>query len=250
MGAHHARAMAPVQAEPAFDPPIDPWLRMRLAPGRGAHRPASAGTTVRDALRAIASARPDPAMLALELRPVRALLDREREWLRQRLADGAPAAEIAHAAARLLDATIIGLCDLGRMLESPPADMAPPLAVIARGDYGRPKLAPGARADVLFLVAADPVRREHGLAIARFVARELTGLGWNVSDARRTVRGCLAETHLEPAIAADLSAARLVWGCHGLFADLRAGLAQAMRRGQSRTIWDTPERSVRPVLAA
>jgi hypothetical protein len=239
----HASGMAPVPAEPAAGAQMDPWLRMRFAPAREAHRPASAGRTVRDALRALASARPDPAMLALELRPVHALLGRERERLRQRLADGAPLAEITRAAARLLDATIIGLCHLGRLLEPQPAGMVPPLSVIACGDYGRHKLPPRARADLLFLVAADPVQRKNGLAVARFVARELAGLGWHASDAKRTVRGCLAETHLDPAIAADLSAARLVWGCHGLFADLRAGLAQAMRRAQGQTIWDAPKRS-------
>jgi hypothetical protein len=250
MCAHHARAPAPERAGPAFDAPIDPWLRMRLAPAHDPHRPTHGGATVRDALRAVASARPEPAMLALGLRRVRALLDRERVRLRQRLAGGAPVAEIAHAAARLLDGTIIGLCHLGRLPEPRPAGMVPPLAVIGRGHYGARKLGPGASADLLFLVAADPARLEHGLAVARFVERELAGLGWQASGAKRTVRGCLAETHLDPAIAADLTAARLVWGCHGLFADLRAGLADAMHRGQIRTNWDTPERSARPVLAA
>jgi UTP:GlnB (protein PII) uridylyltransferase len=239
-----------MRAELAVGAPMDPWLRMRLAPVPGAHRPGHGATTVRDALRAIANAQPDAAMLALELCPVRALLDRERARLRQRLADGAPAAEIAHAEARLLDGTVIGLAHLGRLLAPRSAGIVPPLAVIARGDYGRQKLAPGACADLLFLVAADPVRREHGLAIAQFVTRELAGLGWQASGAKRTVRGCLAETHLDPAIAADLSAARLVWGCHGLFADLSAGLAEAMRHKQAGAISGRPERNARPVLAA
>jgi UTP:GlnB (protein PII) uridylyltransferase len=250
MCAHHVAGTAPARATPALDAPLDPWLRMRLAPVRGARRPALGGARVRDALHAIASARPDPAMLALELRPVRVLLERERGGLRQRLADGAPVAEIARAEARLLDGTVIGLCHLGRLLEPRPADMEPPLAVIARGDYRRPKLAPGESADLLFLVAADPVRRAHGLAVAQFVMRELAGLGWQASGTKRTVRGCLAETHLDPAIASDLSAARLVWGCHGLFADLRAGLMQVLRRGHAPMIRGAPARSARPVLAA
>jgi UTP:GlnB (protein PII) uridylyltransferase len=250
MCAHHASATASARPRPACETPLDPWLRMRLAPVRGAHRPAFGGATLRHALRAIARARPEPAMLALELRPVRALLDRERERLRQRLADGAPVAELARAEARLLDGTVIGLGHLGRLLDAQPAGMVPPLAVIARGDYARRKLAPGASADLLFLVAADPVPREHGLAVAQFVARELAGLGWRASGVERTVRGCLAETHLDPAIASDLAGARLVWGCHGLFADLRAGLAQAMSRGPAQTISGTLERSARPVLAA
>ena len=57
-----------------------------------------------------------------------------------------------------------------------------------------------------------------------------------MSGTKRTVRGCLVETHLDPAIASDLCAARLVWGCQGLFADLRAGLARAMDRVQARAI--------------
>ena len=250
MCAWDATGTAPAQATPVFDAPLDPWLRMRLAPGHGASRPAFDGATVRNALRAIAGARPDPAMLALELRPVRALLERERGWLRQRLADGAPVAEIARAEARLLDGTVIGLCHLGRLLEPRPAGMVPPLAAIARGDYGRRKLVPGASADLLFLVAGDPVGRAHGLALAQFVTRELGGLGWQTSSAGRTVRGCLAETHLDPAIAADLSAARVVGGSQGLFADLRAGLVQAMRREQVWTMRGTPERSAATVLAA
>ena len=250
MYAHHASATVPARPRRAAAEPLDPWLRMRLAPVSAAHRAAAGGATVRDALRAIASERPDLATLALQLGPVRGLLDRARERLRQRLSDGAPLAEIARGEARLLDGTIIGLCHLGRLLEARPAGMVPPLAVIARGDHGRRRLPPGARADLLFLVAADPVRREHGLAVAQFVMRELAGLGWQASGAKRTVRGCLAETHLDPAIAADLSAARLVWGCHGLFADLSAGLAEAMRRKQARAFSRTPERNARPVLAA
>jgi hypothetical protein len=250
MCAHCAPATAPERAEATFDPPIDPWLRMRLAPVREARRPAPAGATVRDALRAIASARPDPAMLALELHPVRALLERERGRLRQRLAGGASSAEIARAEARLLDGTVIGLCHLGRLLEPVTTGMVPPLAALARGEYARRRLAPGVSADLLFLVAADPVRREHGLAVARFVTRELAGLGWQASTARRTVRGCLAERHLDPAVAADLSAARLVWGSQDLFADLSAGLMQPMGREDVPTMRGTAERSPGTVLAA
>jgi hypothetical protein len=85
-------------------------------------------------------------------------------------------------------------------------------------------------------VGADPVRLEQGLALTQFVARELAVLGWQVSSGRRTVRGCLTETLLDPAIALDLAAARLVWGCRGLFAELRAGLA-AMRGRPAPKIW-------------
>jgi UTP:GlnB (protein PII) uridylyltransferase len=221
---------------------------MRLAPAPAVHRPAFSSARAREALRAIAGVRPDPFMLTTQLRRVRALLDRERAQLRDRLAGGAPVAEIARAEARLLDGMVIGLCHLGHLLEPSPAAIVPPLAVIARGAYGRRKLAQGASADLLFLVAGDPVRREHGLAVARFVARELAGLGWQVSGAKRTVRGCLAETHLDPAIASDLCAARLVWGCQSLFADLRAGLTRA--RGDGRAFPGTRERRARAVLAA
>jgi UTP:GlnB (protein PII) uridylyltransferase len=248
MDAHHATAAAPAGARSAFDAPVDPWLRMRFAPVRSAHRAACGGAPVRDALRALASARPDPAALALRLRQVRALLDRERGLLRQRLANGAPAGEIAQAEARLLDGTVIGLCDLGHLPDQGSAATTPPLAVIARGDFGRRKLAPGASADLLFLVAADPVRREQGLAITQLVARELTGLGWQASLAKRTVRGCLSETLLDPAIALDLAAARLVWGSRGLFAQLWAGLAQA-RRGEPCALPARP-RAARPRAAS
>jgi UTP:GlnB (protein PII) uridylyltransferase len=230
MCAHHATATVPARARPAADAPIDPWLKMRLAPVRTL-RPAAGGATVRDVLHVIASSRPDAAMLELELRRVRALLDRQRTMLRQRLADGAPVDEIAQAEARLLDGTVIGLCHLGRLLAPRPAGMVPPLAVIARGDYGRRELPPGASADLLFLVGDDPVRRKHGCDVAQFVARALTDLGWQASVTKRTVRGCLAETQLDPAIASELRAARLVWGAQGLLADLHAGLTQADRRG-------------------
>jgi UTP:GlnB (protein PII) uridylyltransferase len=150
--------------------------------------------------------------------------------LRQRLTDGAPVDQVARAEARLLDGSVIGLCHLGRLLAPRPAGMVPPLAVVARGDYGRRKLAPGANADLLFLVGADPVRCKHGCEVAQFVARALTGLGWRASGTKRTVRGCLAETHLDPAIGSDLCASRLVWGAQGLFADLHAGLTQGSRR--------------------
>jgi UTP:GlnB (protein PII) uridylyltransferase len=189
-------------------------------------------------------------MLALELRQVRRLLDRERKQLRQRLEAGAPTAEIVRAQARLLDGTVIGLCHLARMADPRPAGMAPPLAVIARGNYGRRALSPDASADLLFLVAADPVGLERGLAIAQFAAGELAGLGWRLAVAKRPVRGCLAEAHLDPAIAADLSAARLVWGCEALAAELRAGLASAMCHRPALMARRTPERSGGLALAA
>jgi UTP:GlnB (protein PII) uridylyltransferase len=203
---------------------------MRFAPAQ-ARRPAPGGATVRDALRAIASLRPDPAALELELCRVHALLDEKQSALRRRLAAGASSGEVAQAEARLLDGTVIGLCHLGRLLGPQPASMVPPLAVIARGDYGRRMLAPGASADLLFLLEADPVRCKHGCDLAQFVARELIALGWQASGARRTVCGCLAETHLDPAVASDRSAACLVWGAQRLFADLHAALAQGGRGG-------------------
>jgi UTP:GlnB (protein PII) uridylyltransferase len=188
-------------------------------------------------------------MLALELGSVRALLDRERGRLRRRLRAGASADEAARAEARLLDGTVTGLCDLRRQLEPRAAGMVPPLAVIACGAYGRRRLVPAASADLLFLVSADPIRREQGLAVARFVTRELAGLGWQASAAKRTVRGCLSEIHLDPAIVADLAAARLVWGCRELFAELRAGLAKATSPGDAETALHTPS-EVDLVLAA
>ena len=239
MRAPHGQATVPAAAGPAFETPLDPWLRMRLAPVP-AHRRPLGRATVRDALRAIASARPDPAMLTLQLCSVRALLDRERGRLRRRLSAGASGDEVARAEARLLDGTLIGLCHLGRQLEPRPAGMVPPLAVIACGAYGRRQLIPGASADLLFLVPADPIRLEQGLAVAQFVTRELAGLGWQASAAKRTVRGCLSEIHLDPAIMAGLAAARLVWGCHGLFAELRAGLAKAMSPGHAEAALPTP----------
>ena len=188
-------------------------------------------------------------MLALKLGSVRALLDRERGRLRRRLRVGASADEAARAEARLLDGTVTGLCDLRRQLEPrAAAGVVPPLAVIACGAYGR-RLAPGASVDLLFLVPADPIRREQGLAVARFVARELAGLGWQASAAKRTVRGCLSEIHLDPAIMAGLAAARLVWGCRGLFAELRAGLAKAISPFDGQTALHTPA-EVDLVLAA
>jgi len=246
MSHHHARA---TPARPASGAPMDPWLRMRMAPVRS-RRPASDGATVRAALRTIASARPNPATLALELRRVRAQLDRERARLRGRLADGASADEIAQAEARLLDGTLIGLCHLARRLLLRPAGMVPPLAVLALGDYGPRQLAPGVSAELLLLVAADPLRRDQGLAMAQFVACALAGLGWQASVAKRTVRGCFCETHLDPAIAADLAAARLLWGCHGLFAELRAKLGQARRHDPAPAIRRLPQHRADLALVA
>jgi len=235
MRAPDGEATVSAGAGPAFETPVDPWLRMRLAPVQ-AHRRPLGGATVRDALRAIAGARPDPAVLALELGSVRALLDRERGRLR---ADAA-GDEVARAEARLLDDTVIGLCHLERQLEPRAAGMVPTLAVIACGAYGRRRLVPGASADLLFLVPADPIRREQGLAVARFVARELAGLGWQASAAKRTVRGCLSEVYLDEAIMTGLAAARLVWGCLDLFAELRAELAEAISPFDAQPALHTP----------
>jgi hypothetical protein len=248
MRAPDREATVSADAGRAFETPVDPWLRMRLAPVP-AHRRPLGRATIRDALCAIAGARPDPAMLARELGSVRALLDRERGRLRRRFKAGASGDEVARAEARLLDGTVIGLCHLGRLLEPRAAGVVPPLAAIACGAYGRRRLAPGASADLLFLVPADPIRREQGLAVARFVTRELAGLGWQASAAKRTVRGCLSEIHLDPAIVADLAAARLVWGCRDLFVELRAGLAKAMSLGDAEMALHTPP-EVDLVLAA
>ena len=188
-------------------------------------------------MRAIADARPEPTDLAGGLGRVRALLDRERARLRRRLGEGAPIDEVAQAEARLLDQTVIGLCDLAGLLERGATAVPPPLAVLACRDYGRRRLSLGAIADLMFLVAPNPVDLEKGLALAQFVARELAALGWQVRGVRRTVCGCLAETHLDPALAFDLGTARLVWGCRGLFAEMHAGLAQATERARARTTW-------------
>lgn len=239
MRASHEEATVPAGAGPAFETPVDPWLRMRLAPVP-AHRRPPGRTTIRDALRAIAGARPDPALLALELGSVRALLDRERGRLRRRFGADASPDQAARAEAGLLDGTVSGLCDLRRQLEPRKAGVVPPAAVIACGAYGRRRLVPGASADLLFLVPADPIRRDQGLALACFVARELNGLGWQASAAKRTVRGCLSEIRLDPAIMAGLADARLVWGCRGLFAELRAGLAKAISPFDGRTALHTP----------
>jgi UTP:GlnB (protein PII) uridylyltransferase len=229
MVADHAIATATAGVRPADDPHVDPWLRMRFAPVQE-DVPTVSSAAVRDVMRVIAGSPPDAAMLERERRRERALLDRQRTALRQRLADGTPVDQIAQAQARLLDGTVIGLCHLWHLLAAEPACSVPPLAVIARGDYGRRKLALEASADLLFLLETDPVRRKQGCDAAQFVARELAALGWQVSGAKRTVRGCLAETHLDPAIASDLCAARLVLGAQGLFADLQAALTQGNRR--------------------
>jgi UTP:GlnB (protein PII) uridylyltransferase len=229
MVADHAIATATAGVRPADDTHVDPWLRMRFAPVQE-DVPTVSSAAVRDVMRAIAGSPPDAAMLERERRRVRALLDCQRTALRQRLADGTPVDQIAHAEARLLDGTVIGLCHLWHLLAAEPACSVPPLAVIARGDYGRRKLALEASADLLFLLETDPVRRKQGCDAAQFVARELAALGWQVSGAKRTVRGCLAETHLDPAIASDLCAARLVWGAQDLLADLQAALTQGNRR--------------------
>jgi UTP:GlnB (protein PII) uridylyltransferase len=246
MTAHDGATAGAAPARSALDAGAAAWLRMRRAPERRAPHAASGYGAVRDVLRAIASSPPDLAGLARQLGEVRTLLDRRRDALRRRLVDGEPLEEIAHARARLLDGTLIGLCHLGWLRELRPAGMAPPLAVIARGAYGRHQLAPWARADLLFLAPGDPVRLERGLAIARFVMRELTALGWQASVARRTVRGCLAETLLDPAMAFDLCAARLVWGCPDLFAEL----VEAARRGPPEPTRRTPKRTAAAALAA
>jgi UTP:GlnB (protein PII) uridylyltransferase len=250
MAAHHLAMPGAAPATPALDAGATAWLRMRQAPVRGARHPACGRGAVRDVLRAIASSQPDPAALARRLGEVRTLLDRRRDALRRRAVAGEPLDEIARARARLLDGTLVGLCHLGWLRELRPAGMVPPLAVIARGDYGRRQLAPWARADLLFLVPGDPVRLERGLGVARFVARELSALGWQASVAKRTLRGCLAETLLDPAIASDLCAARLVWGCPGLFAELRAGVAEAARRGPAGPTRRTLKRTAGAALAA
>lgn len=238
MDAHPATSAGRARATPAFD---DAWLRMRRAPVCGAHRSAFGGAAVRDALRTIASARPDPAALALKLGEVRALLDRQRGMLQRRLAAGALFHEIARAETRLLDDTLIGLCHLGRLLEARSAGRVPPLAVLARGAYGRRKLAPGTSPGLLFLMPGDPVLLEQGLALTQFVARALAGLDWQALGTKRTVRGCLTETLLDPALATDLSAARLVWGCGELFAELRTGLLESKFRGEARIRLGTSE---------
>jgi UTP:GlnB (protein PII) uridylyltransferase len=249
MTAHHGATTEVAPATPALDAGAAAWLRMRRAPMRGADHAACGRGAASDVLRALAGSHPDSAALARQLGEVRRLVDRRRDALRRRLVDGAPLDQIAHARARLLDGMLIGLCHLGWLRELRPAGMVPPLAVIACGAYGRRRLVPAASADLLFLVSADPIRREQGLAVARFVTRELAGLGWQASAAKRTVRGCLSEIHLDPAIVADLAAARLVWGCRDLFVELRAGRAKAMSLGDAEMALHTPP-EVDLVLAA
>ena len=148
MRASHEEATVPAGPGSAFETPVDPWLRMRLAPVP-AHRRPPGRATVRDALHAIAGARPDPAMLAVELCSCAPCSIGSASGSGRRLRAGASGDEAARAEAQLLDGTVIGLCHLGRQLEPrAAAGVVPPLAVIACGAYGRRRLVPGASADL------------------------------------------------------------------------------------------------------
>jgi UTP:GlnB (protein PII) uridylyltransferase len=172
---------------------------------------------------------------------VRTLLDRQRDHIRYRRANGEPFDEIAHAQTRLLDNTVIGLCHLGQRRLDQPVSIMPPLVVIARGDYGRQRLGLDANADLLVLLAADRSDHEQAVQLGGFVARELATLGWRVSLTMHTTCGHVSGACLDRAIASDLCAGRIVCGCEALIFELQTGLQEGALDPRTQTNRGMPE---------
>ena len=198
---------------------------------------AAVGTpqSVRSALRALASE--TGIQTGLDgVRQLRPLVAQAHEILRERLEAGGTIENYLSGRARLADSAVVGLLHVASLRSGVRGNgMVAPLAAVAVGGYGRRELAPCSDLDLLFLLPEQcgPCAGEGAAttaACANMVVAGLWDLGFTIDHAARSSQECLDLAREEPTVLAGLLDRRFLWGEHGLFAALDAGLADFFRR--------------------
>ncbi|MDE2149283.1 MAG: [protein-PII] uridylyltransferase [Gammaproteobacteria bacterium] len=142
-------------------------------------------------------------------------------WGRERLVglfhDGAPADALVHARSHLVDEA---LCEAWRRFVA--ADIAPDLALIAVGGYGRGELLPHSDIDLLLLYQPGALETRRGALEALFAF--LWDIGLEVGSSVRSVEQCANLAAADVTVITNLLEARLLCGDAQLFDRLNAAL--------------------------
>ena len=154
----------------------------------------------------------------------RTSLARAREHLKEAHRGGAPAPEIVHWHARLVDEVL----KLAFAQHCAPLADAPRFALVAVGGYGRGELHPHSDVDLLLLLGGS--RAEAVRAFVEAFVRFLWDIGLEVGHSVRTVKECLQEARRDITVMTNLLEARLLAGDAELVAEMR-------ERTSVRHIW-------------
>ncbi len=150
------------------------------------------------------------------------------------MAQGASAAEVASAHARLADDALVGLTRLAHA-SWPGTTDAVRLTAIAVGRYGACEAMPGDRLELMFLVPDDAEAKAAAEGRAAQLAGCLGELGFSVLHRTSTVPDHVAAAMTEPRLLTCMASGRFIAGAYGPWADLRARLDDALEaRSQPR----------------
>jgi [protein-PII] uridylyltransferase len=155
----------------------------------------------------------------------RRALKAAHQQLKEAFLEGAPAGELVHRRAALIDAL------LRKLWRRTLAADAEALALVAVGGYGRGELHPGSDIDLQILLR-DAQRDALRAPIERFLT-QLWDTGLEVGHSVRTVAECAEEAAKDITVATNLMESRWVAGSREMFDAMRAAL------GPDR-IWPSP----------
>ena len=168
------------------------------------------------------------------LAQARALVEAGRTSLRSRMAQGAAAAEVASAYARLADDALVGLIRLTHASRPGTTDPVR-LTALAVGRYGACEAMPGERLDLMFLVPDEAEPKALGEERAAQLASCLGELGFSVLHRTSAVADHIAAAMAEPRLLTSMASGRFIAGAYGPWAVLRARLDDALEaRSQPR----------------
>src|SRR3984957_13942658 len=120
---------------------------------------------IRHTLRALA--RETGPLIGRGVKPLRPLVARAHEVLRERLEAGGSVEAYLRGRTRLAGSAVIGLLHVASVsTRMRGGNMVAPLAVVAAGGYGRGELAPGSDLDLLFLLPESDRSRAGAVAAA------------------------------------------------------------------------------------
>jgi [protein-PII] uridylyltransferase len=163
---------------------------------------------------------PDALRRAL-IEILKAALAHGREGVKRRFDRGASGTEVVHALSYLIDQLVRTIHEFAETRVFPAADpaLAPRVALVAVGGYGRGELAPFSDVDLLFVVPEK--RPPETEPLIEFVLYILWDLGLKVGHATRTVADSLRLAKSDQTILTTMIESRYICGDEALYAELK-----------------------------